>query len=98
MARTRRTAVAHAGHAGLRPPELLFLSMMFHDLGKGYGGDHDDAAPSWSRDRARLRLHFDDRESLDSGAHHLMMSALAQTLTSRTTSSSVVRPTADPAN
>jgi len=62
-------------------PELLFLAMMFHDLGKGYGGDHDErGAQMVGEIAARLRLHFDDRESLEFLVrNHLMMSALAQT-------------------
>jgi [protein-PII] uridylyltransferase len=62
-------------------PELLFLSMMFHDLGKGYGGDHDERGAIMVGEIAtRLRLHFDDRESLEFLVrNHLMMSALAQT-------------------
>jgi [protein-PII] uridylyltransferase len=62
-------------------PELLFLAMMFHDLGKGYGGDHDERGAIMVGDIAkRLRLHFDDREALEFLVrNHLMMSALAQT-------------------
>jgi len=62
-------------------PELLFLSMMFHDLGKGYGGDHDERGALMVVDIAkRLRLNVDDCESLEFLVrNHLMMSALAQT-------------------
>jgi [protein-PII] uridylyltransferase len=62
-------------------PELLFLSMMFHDLGKGYGGDHDERGAVMVGEIAtRLRLHVDDREALEFLVrNHLMMSALAQT-------------------
>jgi len=62
-------------------PELLFLSMMFHDLGKGYGGDHDERGAVMVGEIARrLRMHIDDRESLEFLVrNHLMMSALAQT-------------------
>jgi len=62
-------------------PELLFLSMMFHDLGKGYGGNHDERGAVMVGEIAqRLRLHIDDRESLEFLVrNHLMMSALAQT-------------------
>ena len=62
-------------------PELLFLSMMFHDLGKGYGGDHDERGAIMVGEIARrLRMHIDDRESLEFLVrNHLMMSALAQT-------------------
>lgn len=62
-------------------PELLYLAMMFHDLGKGYGGDHDErGARMVAEIGERLQLHLDDRESLEFLVrHHLMMSALAQT-------------------
>jgi [protein-PII] uridylyltransferase len=62
-------------------PELLFLSMMFHDLGKGYGGDHDERGALMVVDIAkRLGLNVDDSESLEFLVrNHLMMSALAQT-------------------
>jgi len=62
-------------------PDLLFLAMMFHDLGKGYGGDHDERGALMVRDIGkRLRLHLDDRRSLEFLVrNHLMMSMLAQT-------------------
>jgi [protein-PII] uridylyltransferase len=62
-------------------PELLFLAMMFHDLGKGYGGDHDERGALMVRDIGkRLHLHLDDRRSLEFLVrNHLMMSMLAQT-------------------
>lgn len=62
-------------------PELLFLSMMFHDLGKGYGGDHDERGARMVVEIAdRLGLHVDDRDTLEFLVrNHLMMSTLAQT-------------------
>ncbi|MFN2378524.1 MAG: [protein-PII] uridylyltransferase, partial [Candidatus Binatia bacterium] len=62
-------------------PELLFLAMMFHDLGKGYGGDHDERGAVMVRDIAdRLYLHEDDRAALEFLVrNHLLMSMLAQT-------------------
>ena len=62
-------------------PELLFLAMMFHDLGKGYGGDHDERGALMVRDIGkRLRLNHDDRRALEFLVrHHLTMSKLAQT-------------------
>jgi [protein-PII] uridylyltransferase len=62
-------------------PELLFLAMMFHDLGKGYGGDHDEKGAIMVRDVAdRLFMHEDDRASLEFLVrNHLLMSMLAQT-------------------
>ena len=62
-------------------PELLFLAMMFHDLGKGYGGDHDERGALMVRDiSARLFMHEDDRTALEFLVrNHLLMSTLAQT-------------------
>lgn len=62
-------------------PELLFLAMMFHDLGKGYGGDHDEKGALMVRDIAdRLYMHEDDRSALEFLVrNHLLMSMLAQT-------------------
>jgi [protein-PII] uridylyltransferase len=61
-------------------PELLFLGMMFHDLGKGYGGDHDERGALMVRDVAvRLGLDVDRSRSLEFLVrHHLLMSMLAQ--------------------
>ena len=61
-------------------PELLFLAMMFHDLGKGYGGDHDEKGAIMVRDIAdRLFMHEDDRSALEFLVrNHLLMSMLAQ--------------------
>ena len=61
-------------------PELLFLGMMFHDLGKGYGGDHDEKGALMVRDIAvRLGLDVDQSRSLEFLVrHHLLMSMLAQ--------------------
>lgn len=61
-------------------PELLFLAMMFHDLGKGYGGDHDERGALMVCDIAdRLFMHEDDREVLEFLVrNHLVMSSLAQ--------------------
>lgn len=60
--------------------EILYLAMMFHDLGKGYGGDHDERGALMVRDIGkRLGLHKDDRETLEFLVrHHLVMSMLAQ--------------------
>jgi len=62
-------------------PELLFLAMMFHDLGKGYGGDHDERGAIMVKDIAdRLYMHEDDRAALEFLVrNHLLMSMLAQT-------------------
>ncbi len=62
-------------------PDLLFLAMLFHDLGKGYGGDHDERGAVMSVDIARrLGLNEDDTATLEFLVrHHLDMSMLAQT-------------------
>jgi [protein-PII] uridylyltransferase len=61
-------------------PELLFLAMMFHDLGKGYGGDHDERGAVMVHAIAeRLRLHEDHSATLEFLVRqHLTMSMLAQ--------------------
>jgi [protein-PII] uridylyltransferase len=62
-------------------PEILFLGMMFHDLGKGYGGDHDEKGAIMVKDIGkRLGLHVDDRRALEFLVrYHLLMSTNAQT-------------------
>jgi len=63
-------------------PELLFLAMLLHDLGKGYGGgDHDERGAVMVRDIAdRLQMHEDERATLEFLVrNHLAMSTLAQT-------------------
>ncbi|RMF24855.1 MAG: [protein-PII] uridylyltransferase [Deltaproteobacteria bacterium] len=61
-------------------PEILFLAMMFHDLGKGYGGDHDERGAAMVRlIGRRLGLDWDDRRALEFLVrYHLLMSTLAQ--------------------
>ncbi len=61
-------------------PEILFLAMMFHDLGKGYGGNHDERGAAMVRIIGkRLGLDWDDRKALEFLVrHHLLMSTLAQ--------------------
>ncbi len=61
-------------------PELLYLAMMFHDLGKGFGGDHDEKGALMVRDiSGRLGMHEDARETLEFLVrNHLLMSDTAQ--------------------
>lgn len=61
-------------------PELLYLAMMFHDLGKGFGGDHDEKGALMVREISkRLRMHEDHREALEFLVrNHLLMSDTAQ--------------------
>ena len=61
-------------------PDLLFLAMMFHDLGKGYGSDHDERGALMTADiGVRLHLNEDDRQTLEFLVrNHILMSTLAQ--------------------
>jgi [protein-PII] uridylyltransferase len=61
-------------------PELLFLGMMFHDVGKGHGHDHSGRGARMMHDIA-TRLGLNEDESAASEflvQHHLLMSHLAQ--------------------
>jgi len=59
--------------------EILVLAMLFHDAGKGLGGDHSNRGANQVRDIAmRLHLHADDAQQLELLVrHHLLMSHLA---------------------
>lgn len=61
-------------------PELLFLGMMFHDIGKGLGGDHDEKGALMVRDISRrLLMHEDHCDALEFLVrNHLLMSEKAQ--------------------
>jgi [protein-PII] uridylyltransferase len=61
-------------------PELLFLGMMFHDVGKGHGHDHSGRGARMMRDiAARLGLNEDETAACEFLVqHHLLMSHLAQ--------------------
>jgi [protein-PII] uridylyltransferase len=61
-------------------PELLFLGMMFHDIGKGHGHDHETRGALMTRDiTRRLRLNVDEQAACEFLVqHHLLMSHLAQ--------------------
>jgi [protein-PII] uridylyltransferase len=60
--------------------EMLFLGMMFHDVGKGQGGGHSEKGADIARHIAqRLHLNEDDAAQLVFLVrHHLLMSHLAQ--------------------
>ncbi|XZG68869.1 [protein-PII] uridylyltransferase [Chitinibacteraceae bacterium HSL-7] len=60
--------------------ELLYLAALFHDIGKGHGGDHSKiGAEIAARFAARHPLHDEDRALLPwLVAHHLTMSHTAQ--------------------
>lgn len=60
--------------------EILFLGMILHDIGKGYGSGHSERGARMVADIAqRLQLNSDDAAQLQFlVAHHLVMSHLAQ--------------------
>lgn len=60
--------------------EILFLAMLFHDVGKGYGQEHSErGARMVDSAAARWRLSPDDtREWYLLVLHHLLMSSIAQ--------------------
>lgn len=62
--------------------ELLFLSMLFHDVGKGYGHEHSQRGAEMVRTAAaRWQLTPDDtHEWCLLVRHHLLMSHIAQRL------------------
>jgi len=60
--------------------EVLFLAMLFHDIGKGHGGGHAERGADYVRRIAgRLGLNEDDTAQWELLVrHHLLMSYLAQ--------------------
>ncbi len=64
----------------LPQPELLFLGMMFHDVGKGHGHDHSGRGARMMLEIAqRLGLNEDERAAcVFLVQHHLLLSHLAQ--------------------
>jgi [protein-PII] uridylyltransferase len=64
----------------LSQPELLFIGMMLHDIGKGHGQDHDRRGAEMTRAIAtRLGLDVDAVAACEFLVrHHLLMSHLAQ--------------------
>ncbi len=60
-------------------PDLLLLGALFHDIGKGYPGDHTDAGVRVMRGLApRLGLSYGDSATLVAMIrHHLLLPALA---------------------
>ena len=59
--------------------EMLYLAMLFHDVGKGQGGDHSNKGAVMARAIAeRLGLNADDAAQLELLVrHHLLMHHLA---------------------
>jgi [protein-PII] uridylyltransferase len=64
----------------LGQPELLFLAMILHDVGKGHGHDHSGRGAHMMHDIAtRLGLNEDERAAcVFLVQHHLLMAHLAQ--------------------
>jgi [protein-PII] uridylyltransferase len=60
--------------------EFLFLSMLYHDVGKGYGHDHDERGATMTQaTAARWQLPQDDAHEWHFLVqHHLHMSSVAQ--------------------
>ncbi|HEX9455004.1 MAG TPA: [protein-PII] uridylyltransferase [Candidatus Binatia bacterium] len=59
--------------------ELLYLGMMFHDIGKGFGGGHSEIGANMVRQIARrMRLNADDGAMVEFLVrHHLLMTNTA---------------------
>ena len=59
--------------------ELLYLGMMFHDIGKGFGGGHSEIGANLVRTIARrMRLNADDGALVEFLVrHHLLMTNTA---------------------
>ena len=59
--------------------ELLYLGLLFHDIGKGYGGGHSEIGARMVRQIARrMRLNVDDAALVEFLVrHHLLMTQIA---------------------
>jgi [protein-PII] uridylyltransferase len=59
--------------------EILYLGLLFHDVGKGYGGGHSEIGSRMARSVARrMRLNVDDTAQLEFLVrHHLLMAHTA---------------------
>ncbi len=59
--------------------EILYLGLLFHDIGKGYGGGHSEIGSGLVRNIARrMRLNVDDTAQLEFLVrHHLLLAHTA---------------------
>ena len=59
--------------------ELLYLGLMFHDIGKGFGGGHSESGRAWcARSPGRMRLNVDEGALVEFLVrHHLLMTHTA---------------------
>lgn len=59
--------------------EILYLGLLFHDIGKGYGGGHSEIGSEMTKNIARrMRLNVDDTAQLEFLVrHHLLMAHVA---------------------
>ena len=59
--------------------EILYLALLFHDIGKGYGGGHSEIGSEMARNIARrMQINIDDSTQLEFLVrHHLLMAHTA---------------------
>jgi len=79
-AHAQENPLCHAIFERLPKPEILYLAALFHDIGKGRGGDHSEIG---AREAERFCLDhglsaFDSRKVAWLVRHHLLMSMTAQ--------------------
>ncbi|MDX8409936.1 MAG: [protein-PII] uridylyltransferase [Mariprofundales bacterium] len=72
--RASRTPLAAEVAARLARPEVLYLALIFHDVGKGMAGDH-------SKEGAKLAAQFCRRAGVDASFRDLVIWLIAEHLT-----------------